>query len=159
MKITLICAGKLKKGYLKEGIEDYRKRLTRFCTPEIREVDDEKTPQNASPAEENEIRRKEGARILAAIPRDAYVITLEIAGQMLSSEQLADKINELTLSGVSSIAFVIGGSLGLDQKVIHRADAHLSFSPMTFPHQLMRLVLLEQIYRSFKIIRKEPYHK
>ena len=159
MKITLICAGKLKKGYLKEGIEDYRKRLTRFCTPEIREVDDEKTPQNASPAEENEIRRKEGARILAAIPRDAYVITLEIAGQMLSSEQLADKINELTLSGVSSIAFVIGGSLGLDQKVIHRADVPLSFSPMTFPHQLMRLVLLEQIYRSFKIIRKEPYHK
>lgn len=159
MKITIVCAGKLKKGYFKEGVEDYRKRLTRFCTPEIREVDDEKTPQNASEAEENEIRRKEGARLLAAVPRDAYLVTLEIRGKMLSSEELADKIKDLALSGVSSIAFVIGGSLGLAPEVMQRSDLHLSFSPMTFPHQLMRLVLMEQIYRSFKIIHHEPYHK
>ncbi|MEE0956266.1 MAG: 23S rRNA (pseudouridine(1915)-N(3))-methyltransferase RlmH [Eubacterium sp.] len=159
MKITIVCAGKLKKGYFKEGIEDYKKRLSRFCTAEIREVDDEKTPQNASEAEENEIRRKEGMRLLAAIPKDSYVVTLEIKGRMLSSEQMADRIRTLTLSGVSSISFVIGGSLGLAPEVIQRADAHLSFSSMTFPHQLMRLILMEQIYRSFKIIRNEPYHK
>ena len=159
VKITLITVGKIKEKYLKDAIAEYSKRLGRYCKLEIIEVGDEKTPDQASGAVEEGIRDKEGERILRHIKDDMYVITLEIAGKMLSSEELADKIETLGLQGRSSIAFVIGGSIGLGREVLARSDFALSFSKMTFPHQLMRVILLEQIYRSYRIINGEPYHK
>lgn len=159
MKITVITVGKIKEKYLKDAIAEYSKRLGRYCRLEIIEVADEKTPDQASEAAEESIREKEGERIMKHIREDMYVITLEIAGKMLSSEELADKINALGLSGKSSIAFVIGGSIGLAREVMARSDFALSFSKMTFPHQLMRVILLEQVYRSYRIINGEPYHK
>lgn len=159
MKITVITVGKIKEKYLKDAIAEYSKRLGRYCRLEIIEVADEKTPDQASEAAEESIRTKEGERIMKHIREDMYVITLEIAGKMLSSEELADKINALGLSGKSSIAFVIGGSIGLAREVMARSDFALSFSKMTFPHQLMRVILLEQVYRSYRIINGEPYHK
>ena len=159
MKITLLTVGKIKERYLEDGIKEYGKRLSRYCKLEIREVADEKTPEGASENQERQIREREGKRLMSLIRPDAYVITLEIQGKMLSSEELAAKIKQLGVQGVSHIIFVIGGSLGLSKEVISRADAHLSFSRMTFPHQLMRMILLEQIYRSYRIINGEPYHK
>ena len=159
MKITLLTVGKIKERYLEDGIKEYGKRLSRYCKLEIREVADEKTPDGASKNQERQIREREGKRLMSLIRPDAYVITLEIQGKMLSSEELAAKIKQLGVQGVSHIMFVIGGSLGLSEEVISRADAHLSFSRMTFPHQLMRMILLEQIYRSYRIINGEPYHK
>lgn len=159
MRISLVCVGKLKEKYLSSGVEEYVKRLSRYCNLEIIELTDEKTPDNAGEALENIIKNKEGERILKAIKEDSYCIALAIEGSMLSSEQLADKINSLGISGVSHISFVIGGSLGLSQEVLQRADYKLSFSKMTFPHQLMRMILLEQIYRSYRIINNQPYHK
>ncbi len=159
MKITLITVGKIKEKYLKDAIAEYSKRLSRYCKLEIIEVADEKTPDQASEAVEENIRDKEGERILKHIRDDMYVITLEINGKMLSSEELADKINSLGLQGKSSIAFVIGGSIGLGREVLRRSDYALSFSRMTFPHQLMRVILLEQVYRGYRIISGEPYHK
>ena len=159
MNITVIGVGKIKEKYLKDAIAEYSKRLGRYCRLEIIEVADEKTPDQASEAAEESIRAKEGERIMKHIREDMYVITLEIAGKMLSSEELADKINALGLSGKSSIAFVIGGSIGLAREVMARSDFALSFSKMTFPHQLMRVILLEQVYRSYRIINGEPYHK
>lgn len=159
MKITIVAVGKLKEKYLKQGIQEYTKRLKPYANVEIVEVPDEKAPENLSEAEMEEVKQKEGERILSKLPPDTYVITLEIEGKGLSSEQLAKKMNELTTYGRSKIAFVIGGSLGLSQEVIHRSDLSLSFSKMTFPHQLMRLILLEQVYRAVKINRGEPYHK
>ena len=159
MKITIIAVGKVKEKFYRDAIDEFTKRLSRYCKLEIVEVTDEKTPDNASPAEELKIKAKEGDRILASIRDDMYVIALAIEGKQLSSVELADKINQLGISGKSSIAFVIGGSLGLDGRVLGRADYKLSFSPMTFPHQLMRVILLEQIYRSYRIISGEPYHK
>lgn len=159
MKITLITVGKIKEKYLKDAIAEYAKRLSKYCKLEIIEVADEKTPEQAGQALEDMIRAKEGGRILKQISDDAYVITLEIGGSMLSSEQLAAKIESLGIQGKSHITFVIGGSIGLSPEVSKRADYALSFSKMTFPHQLMRVILLEQIYRSYRIIHKEPYHK
>lgn len=159
MRITLICVGKLKEKYLIQGVEEYVKRLGRYCTMELIELPDEKTPDNASEAMENIIKKKEGERILKALKEDSYCIALAIEGNMLSSEELADKINSLGISGKSHISFVIGGSLGLSLEVLKRADYKLSFSRMTFPHQLMRMILLEQIYRAYRIISNEPYHK
>ena len=159
MKITLITVGKIKEKYLKDAIAEYSKRLSRYCKLKIIEVADEKTPDQASEAVEENIRDKEGERILKHIRDDMYVITLEINGKMLSSEELADKINSLGLQGKSSIAFVIGGSIGLGREVLRRSDYALSFSRMTFPHQLMRVILLEQVYRGYRIINGEPYHK
>lgn len=159
MKITLITVGKIKEKYLRDAIAEYSKRLSRYCKLEIVEVADEKTPDNASEHMEEIIREKEGERILKYIKDDAYTIALAIDGKMLSSEQLADKINTLGITGTSHIILVIGGSLGLCDEVLKKADYHLSFSKMTFPHQLMRVILLEQIYRSYRIINKEPYHK
>lgn len=159
MKITLVTVGKIKEKYLKDAIAEYSKRLGKYCKLEIIEVADEKTPENASATEEDMIRQKEGERILKYIKEDAYVVALAIDGQMLSSEKLAEKINLLGIQGTSHIAFIIGGSIGLSQEVLSRADYQLSFSKMTFPHQLMRVILLEQIYRSFRIIHHEPYHK
>ncbi len=159
MKITLITVGKIKEKYLKDAIAEYSKRLSRYCKLEIIEVADEKTPDQASGTVEENIRDKEGERILKHIRDDMYVITLEIGGKMLSSEELAQKIETLGIQGESSIAFVIGGSIGLGKEVIKRSDFALSFSKMTFPHQLMRVILLEQVYRSYRIINGEPYHK
>lgn len=159
MKITLITVGKIKEKYLKDAIDEYCKRLSKYCKLEIVEVADEKTPDHASETFEDTIRSKEGERILKNIRDDMYVITLEIAGKMLTSEELADKIDTLGIQGESSIAFVIGGSIGLGKEVLKRSDYALSFSKMTFPHQLMRVILLEQIYRSYRIINGEPYHK
>ncbi|MDD7739077.1 MAG: 23S rRNA (pseudouridine(1915)-N(3))-methyltransferase RlmH [Fusicatenibacter sp.] len=159
MKITLITVGKIKEKYLKDAIAEYTKRLSRYCRLEIIEVLDEKTPDQASQTEEEQIRDREGERILKLIKEDAYVITLEIAGKMLSSEELSEKINTLGVQGHSHLCFVIGGSIGLGKNVLKRSDFALSFSKMTFPHQLMRVILLEQIYRSYRILSGEPYHK
>ena len=159
MKITLITVGKIKEKYLKDAIAEYSKRLSRYCKLEIIEVADEKTPDQASETVEENIRNKEGERILKHIRDDMYVITLEIGGKMLSSEELAQKIETLGIQGESSIAFVIGGSIGLGTEVLKRSDYALSFSKMTFPHQLMRVILLEQVYRSYRIMCGEPYHK
>ena len=159
MKITLLTAGKIKEKYLKDAIAEYSKRLSKYCKLEIIEVADEKTPDNASEVVENVIRDKEGERLLKYVKDDAFVITLEIKGKMMTSEELAEKIDTLGIRGVSHIMFIIGGSIGLGEDVIKRSDFALSFSKMTFPHQLMRVILLEQIYRSYRIISGEPYHK
>lgn len=159
MKITLITVGKIKEKYLKDAIAEYSKRLSRYCKLEIVEVADEKTPDNASDTVEDAIRDKEGERILKYIKEDAYVITLEIAGKMLTSEEMAEKIKKLGVQGTSHIIFIIGGSIGLGREILKRSDYALSFSKMTFPHQLMRVILLEQIYRSYRIMNHEPYHK
>lgn len=159
MKITLITVGKIKEKYLKDAIAEYSKRLSRYCKLEIVEVADEKTPDNASDTVEDAIRDKEGERIQKYIKEDAYVITLEIAGKMLTSEEMAEKIEKLGVQGTSHIIFIIGGSIGLGREILKRSDYALSFSKMTFPHQLMRVILLEQIYRSYRIINHEPYHK
>ena len=159
MKITLITVGKIKEKYFTDAIAEYAKRLSRYCKLEIIEVADEKTPDGASEALENQIKEKEGERILSKVPDSAYVVALAIEGKQLSSEELADKMEKWNVNGVSHLVFIIGGSLGLTPKVLNRADFKLSFSRMTFPHQLMRVVLLEQIYRSFRIRNNEPYHK
>ncbi len=159
MKITLITVGKIKEKYLKDAIAEYSKRLSRYCKLEIVEVADEKTPDNASDTVEDAIRDKEGERILKYVKEDAYLITLEIAGKMLTSEEMAEKIEKLGVQGTSHIIFIIGGSIGLGKEILKRSDYALSFSKMTFPHQLMRVILLEQIYRSYRIINHEPYHK
>ena len=159
MKITLIAVGKLKEKYLKEAVSEYSKRLGRYCKLEIIEVSDEKTPDQASQTAEEQIREKEGERILKHIKDDMYVIALEIQGKMLSPEELAAKMEDLGIQGKSHIALVIGGSIGLGKEVLKRADESLSFSKMTFPHQLMRVILLEQVYRGYRIINGEPYHK
>ena len=147
MKITLLTVGKIKEKYLKDAIAEYSKRLSKYCKLEIIEVADEKTPDNASEVVENVIRDKEGERLLKYVKDDTFVITLEIKGKMMTSEELAEKIDTLGIRGVSHIMFIIGGSIGLGEDVIKRSDFALSFSKMTFPHQLMRVILLEQIYR------------
>ena len=159
MKITLITVGKIKEKYFTDAIAEYAKRLSRYCKLEIVEVADEKTPDGASEALENQIKEKEEERILSKVPDGAYVVALAIEGKQLDSEELAEKMEKWNVNGVSHLVFIIGGSLGLTPKVLNRADFKLSFSKMTFPHQLMRVVLLEQIYRSFRIRNNEPYHK
>lgn len=159
MNITIITVGKLKERYFKEAVEEYSTRLSKYCKLDIVEVPDEKAPENLSHAQELNIIQKEGQGILKHIKEDAYVVALAIQGKQLSSEGLAEFINNLGIKGKSNIAFVIGGSLGLSDEVLKRADYQLSFSKMTFPHQLMRVVLLEQVYRGFRIIKGEPYHK
>lgn len=159
MKITVITVGKIKEKYLKDAIAEYSKRLSKYCKLEIIEVADEKTPDNANEVVEDSIRSKEGERILKYVKDDAYVITLEIGGKQLSSEELADKIDKLGVQGTSHIIFIIGGSIGLGKEVLNKSNYALSFSKMTFPHQLMRVILLEQVYRSYRIISNEPYHK
>jgi|SRR3712207_5224645 len=159
MNITIICVGKLKEKYLKQAIDEYSKRLSKYCKLNIVQLNDEKTPDNASEKDELIIKQKEGMRILSHIKDSMYVIALDIKGEMVTSEELADFINDLGVRGNSNIALVIGGSLGLDEEVLHRANYKLSFSKMTFPHQLMRVILLEQIYRAYRINSGEPYHK
>lgn len=159
MKITICCVGKIKEKFYSQAIEEYSKRLSKYCKLEIKEAADEKTPDSASDTVNMMIKEKEGDRLLSFIKDDSYVIALAIDGKMLDSVELSEKIDNLMLSGKSDIVFVIGGSLGLDKRVLDRADYKLSFSKMTFPHQLMRVILLEQIYRSFRIMKNEPYHK
>ena len=159
MNITILCVGQIKEKYFRDAIAEYQKRLSRYCKLQIIEVADEKTKENASEAENDLIRKKEGERLLKHIKDSDYCITLEIDGKMLTSEGFSKEIDRLGLAGKSSLVFVIGGSIGLDTAVIKRSDYALSFSKMTFPHQLMRVVLLEQIYRGFRIMNGEPYHK
>jgi 23S rRNA (pseudouridine1915-N3)-methyltransferase len=157
--IQVIAVGRLKEKYLSQAIEEYMKRLGAYAKVQIVEVADEKAPENLSPAEEVLVKEREGERILAVVKPDAFLIALAIDGARWSSEQLAKELDRLATYGRSSVAFVIGGSLGLADAVLARADQRLSFSAMTFPHQIMRLLLLEQVYRAFKINRGEPYHK
>ncbi|MCC5909415.1 MAG: 23S rRNA (pseudouridine(1915)-N(3))-methyltransferase RlmH [Clostridiaceae bacterium] len=159
MNITIISVGKLKEKYLKQGIDEYTKRLSRYCKLNTIEVPDEKAPENLSATEMEIIKGKEGENILKHIKEGTHVIALDLKGKMLSSEGLADEMKKLALQGNSQITFIIGGSLGLSKEVLQRSNYRLCFSPMTFPHQLMRLILLEQIYRGFRIIKNEPYHK
>ncbi len=159
MKITILTVGKIKEKYLRDGIAEYAKRLGRYCKLEIIEVADEKTPDNASLAQEQQIKELEGKRLLRYIKDGDYVTALAINGKMLDSVELSRELDHLAVQGQSSLIYVIGGSLGLSEEVLSRADYKLSFSRMTFPHQLMRMILLEQLYRSFRISKGEPYHK
>jgi 23S rRNA (pseudouridine1915-N3)-methyltransferase len=159
VNISICTVGKLKEKYLKAGIDEYLKRLSVYAKVEVIEIPDEKAPEVLSPVEMEQVKQKEGDKLLAKISSDTYVITLAINGKMKSSEELADSLDKLATYGKSKIAFVIGGSLGLSDEVLKRADEKLSFSKMTFPHQLMRLILVEQVYRAYRINRGEPYHK
>ncbi|ALS75591.1 23S rRNA (pseudouridine(1915)-N(3))-methyltransferase RlmH [Planococcus rifietoensis] len=159
MNISIVTVGKLKEKYLKAGIAEYAKRLGAYAKITEIEVADEKAPEQLSEADMEIVKKKEGERILAKIPQDAYVIALAIDGKMKTSEQLAKDMESLMTYGRSKVVFVIGGSLGLHDEVLKRADEKLSFSKMTFPHQLMKLILLEQVYRAFRIMKGEPYHK
>ncbi len=159
MNISIIAVGKLKEKYLKSGIDEYLKRLSSYAKVEIIEIPDEKAPEELSPSEMEQVKQKEGEKLLSKLSQDTYVIALAIDGKMKSSEELADTLDKLATYGKSKVAFIIGGSLGLSNEVLQRADEKLSFSKMTFPHQLMRLILLEQVYRAFRINRNEPYHK
>lgn len=159
MKIELVCVGKLKEKYLVQAIDEYSKRLSRYCKLNIIELADEKTPDNASEKEELMIKDKEGEKILSKISDSAYVVALDLGGKMISSEELAAFMAGCGVRGNSHIVFVIGGSLGLSDAVKARANYKLCFSKMTFPHQLFRVMLLEQVYRGFRINNNEPYHK
>lgn len=159
MNINIIAVGRLKEKYWTDAISEYSKRLTRYSKLSITELPDEKAPENLSEAQKEQVMKKEGERILKNIGENDYTVCLEINGKQLSSEEFSKFFEIRMLNGVSSVTFVIGGSLGLHADVIKRADYHLSFSKMTFPHQLMRVVLLEQIYRAIKISKNEPYHK
>lgn len=159
MRISVVCVGKIKEKYLKLGIDEFSKRLSKYCKLEVIELDDEKAPENLSDKEMMMIKEKEGKKILSKIKDNSHVIALAMDGKNLSSEELADTIDNLGVRGTSHIVFVIGGSLGLSDDVMRRANYKLSFSKMTFPHQLMRLILLEQVYRAYRINNGEPYHK
>ena len=159
MNITIICVGKIKEKYLKSAIDEYTKRLSRYCKLNIIELGDERTPDNASVKEEILIKEKEGEAILKNIKDSMFAIALELKANMLSSEELSEYMRDLGIRGESNIAFIIGGSLGLSKPVLERANYKLCFSKMTFPHQLFRVMLLEQVYRGFRIISGEPYHK
>lgn len=159
MNIKIICVGKLKEKFLKEGIGEFQKRIKTYANLEIVEVKDEACPENSSELEMEKIKEVEGERILSKISKGAYVIALDIGGKALTSEDFAAKIEELSVEGISSIDFIIGGSLGLSQSVKNKSDYRLSFSKFTFPHGLMRLILVEQVYRAFRIINNHPYHK
>lgn len=159
MNITIISVGKIKEKFMNSAVEEYVKRLSRYCRLSIIEVPDEKAPENLSEKEMEQVKRAEGENILKHVKEGMYTIILDIQGKMLSSEKFAEMLEGLGLQRNNNIAFIIGGSLGLSEDVRRRADYRLSFSPMTFPHQLMRVILLEQIYRGFRIMKNEPYHK
>ena len=159
MKIRILCVGKIKEKFMREALGEYSKRLSRYIKLEITEVVDEKTPDSASEKEENQIRDKEAERLLKQIRQEDYVIALAIDGKMYDSVAFSKKLDRFGVLGRGSVVFVIGGSLGLGEQVLERADESISFSKMTFPHQLMRVILLEQIYRGYRILRNEQYHK
>ena len=159
MNIRIIAVGKIKERYIQDGIKEFSKRLSRYCVLEIIEIEDEKAPENLSVKEMEIVKSKEGEKILTKVPQNSFIISLEIQGKQISSEDLSKKIEDMMIAGINDITFIIGGSLGLSDEVKNRANYRLSFSKMTFPHQLMRLILLEQIYRGFRIMKGEPYHK
>ncbi len=159
MNINIVCVGRLKEKYWTDAVNEYVKRLGKYAKIKITELSDEKAPENLSNAQKIQVMEKEGERILKSIPSGSFVITLEIGGKSLSSEELADFIKSKMVNGINDMTFVIGGSLGLSAEVIQKAQYHLSFSRMTFPHQMARVMLLEQIYRAERIICNEPYHK
>ena len=159
MRITIIAAGKIKEKFYREAMAEYTKRLGKYCRFETIEVEDEKTPDKAGEALENRIKEKEALRMLKHIREDAHVVTLEISGRKMDSIAFSQKLEKLATYGTSHIQFIIGGSLGLHEKVLERADDRISFSDMTFPHQLARILLAEQIYRGYRIICGESYHK
>jgi 23S rRNA (pseudouridine1915-N3)-methyltransferase len=159
MKISIIAVGKIKENYLKDAVAEYVKRISSFADVRIIEIPDEKCPQNLSEAEKKIVLKKEGEKISAQIPQNSFVYALAIDGKKISSKNLSEKIQSNMTGGFSNITFIIGGSLGLCGEILRNCDFCLSFSDMTFPHQIMRFILLEQIYRCFKIINNEPYHK
>lgn len=159
MRIKIICVGRVKEKFYCEAIAEYEKRLSKYCKLEIIEVADEKTPDKASPVEEEQIKEKEARRILSKLRDDEYLSTLEIAGRKFTSTGFAEWMEKSAIDGRSSLVFAIGGSLGLHETILRRSNQAISFSDMTFPHQLMRVILTEQIYRAFRIIANEPYHK
>ncbi|MBQ6014540.1 MAG: 23S rRNA (pseudouridine(1915)-N(3))-methyltransferase RlmH [Firmicutes bacterium] len=161
MNIEIICTGKLKERYWQDAAAEYSKRLSRFCKLTITELPESRLPDKAGPAEEQQVIENESRAVLKKLESmpQSFVIALAVNGKSLSSEQLAEKIGELGLSGKSRVVFVIGGSLGLSDELLRACDMRLSFSAMTFPHQMMRVILLEQIYRAFKINAGESYHK
>ena len=159
MKITILCVGKLKESFYRDAVNEYRKRLSAYCRTEVIEVADEMTRDGAGAALEEQVRKREGERLLSRISQDAFVITLEIAGKKRDSLQFSDLLQKIGTEGKSHIQFVIGGSLGLHPSVSQKADLRLSFSDLTFPHQLMRVILCEQIYRGYRIMNRAPYHK
>lgn len=159
MNINIIAVGKIKEKYIQEGLKEFSKRLSRYCKLNIIQIEDEKAPETLSEKDMLIVKAKEGEKILNKIPASSFVITLVIDGKQLSSEGLAEKFEDIMVNGNNDITFIIGGSLGLDLEVIKRSNFKLSFSKMTFPHQLMRLILLEQVYRAWRIIKNEPYHK
>ncbi len=159
MHITILSVGRVKEKYLAAGIDEYAKRLGRYCRLEQVEVADEKAPETLSDKEMDQIRNREGERLLARLRDTDTVVALAIDGKTLSSEELAETLGRYSVAGKSDVVFVIGGSLGLSEALLKRADLKLSFSRMTFPHQLMKLILLEQVYRGFRILKNEPYHK
>lgn len=159
MKITVLCVGRIKEKYYTDAVKEYAKRLGRYCKLEILEVMDEKIPDGAGKALEDAVKQKEGEKLLSRLREGAYVIALELEGKKLDSMAFSERLEKLGVHGVSHIVFIIGGSLGLSEEVKKRADEAISFSDMTFPHQLMRVILLEQIYRGYRIINREPYHK
>ena len=158
MKLTIICAGKIKEKYLSAGIAEFMKRLRPFAQVEIREIHEEKMPDEPSAAEKEQVLLKEGEKLLKLVPSGSYLFVLDVYGSEMASEQLAEKIDQLGIQGRSSISFLIGGAFGLSKEVRAAADERLSFSQMTFTHQMVRLLLVEQIYRAFKINRHEKYH-
>ena len=159
MNIDIICVGKIKEKYLQDAIAEYSKRLSKYCHLNIIELKDEKTPDGESMALDERIKATEGERIIRAIDENAFVFVLDLKGSEMSSPDFSRKIDKLKINGYSKLQFIIGGSLGLSKEVIKKADHNLKFSEMTFPHQLMRVILLEQIYRAFRIMNNEPYHK
>ena len=159
MNITIASVGKIKEKYLEDGIKEYAKRLSKYCKLNFIEVPDEKAPEKLSEQEENIIKNKEGQKLLSKIKENTYLIALAIDGEQLTSEKFSEKIDKLEVDGVSHVTFIIGGSLGLSDEIIKKSNYKLSFSKMTFPHQLMKMILLEQIYRGFRISNGEPYHK
>jgi 23S rRNA (pseudouridine1915-N3)-methyltransferase len=159
MNVKIIAVGKIKEKYIQDGIKEFSKRLSRYCSLDIIEIDDEKAPEGLSEKEMKIVKQKEGERIIAKIPQNSFIISLEIQGKLLTSNELSEKIDDLMINGVNNITFIIGGSLGLSDEVLNKSNFRLSFSKMTFPHQLMRLILLEQVYRAWRIMKGEPYHK
>ncbi|MDK2973832.1 MAG: rRNA (pseudouridine1915-N3)-methyltransferase [Methanofollis sp.] len=159
MQVGVIAVGKVKDRYINEGIAEYEKRLRPYADLRIVEVRDERVPNRASEAEEGQVKAAEGDQILAAVPEGALLIALDVAGEAWSSEELASRMKEWEIAGKNEIVFMIGGPLGLSPTVLSRADVCLSFSRMTFLHTMVRLILLEQVYRAFRIMRGEPYHK
>ena len=159
MKITIISVGRIKEKFYREAIAEYAKRLSSYCKIENKELPDEKTPDRASSETERQIKEKEAERIIKAVDEKGYLIALAIHGRTYDSVQFSEHLEKLMITGNSHIQFVIGGSLGLSDRVLKLADEHISFSQLTFPHQLMRVILAEQIYRAYRIMNHEPYHK